>query len=430
MNINKIQISNYKSYKKLDIEFKKFNVLIGPNAAGKSNCIQSLTFFRHIISYGLNNAISLQGGLEFLRNMNIGDKDNRISFSIWFSPDKNFKFFKTHNRIKYRFEIYEFLYEFTLKINDDEEKYSIIEDKLTQKYNLFKLGRKATSKTFITNSEFAIIKHNEKFRFKAKRNKNVDFKANELSEIFFIGFEDFTIEKRLLKTSQLKKTLMFETPLYFMPHLETLKRDFANISIYDIDPKQSKQATSIAGKSDLDEDGGNIALVLKRILADEMEKRKFLNLIKYLLPFVKSLKVERLLDKYLRIGIQENYSSDNSIPGFLLSDGTVFVLAILIALYFEDKPIVVFEEPERRLHPKLISKVIDMVKDASESKQIILSTHNPEIVKYAGIENIIFIARDKDGFSIIGKPNEKEEVMTFLENEIGIDELFVQGLLG
>ena len=40
MAIKKIKISNFKSFKNLEIELGKFNVLIGANASGKSNFIQ------------------------------------------------------------------------------------------------------------------------------------------------------------------------------------------------------------------------------------------------------------------------------------------------------------------------------------------------------------------------------------------------------
>jgi hypothetical protein len=52
------------------------------------------------------------------------------------------------------------------------------------------------------------------------------------------------------------------------------------------------------------------------------------------------------------------------------------------------------------------------------------------VVKHASIENLLLISRDNEGFSIISRPADKEEVRTFLENEIGIEELYVQNLLG
>ena len=122
-------------------------------------------------------------------------------------------------------------------------------------------------------------------------------------------------------------------------------------------------------------------------------------------------------------------SKNKYLPASLISDGTINLTALIIALYFEKKQICIVEEPERNIHPYLISKVIDMMKDASQNKQIIISTHNPEIVKYAGLENILLVSRDKDGFSTITRPVEKDEIKIFLENEMGIEELYVQNLL-
>ena len=73
--------------------------------------------------------------------------------------------------------------------------------------------------------------------------------------------------------------------------------------------------------------------------------------------------------------------------------------------------------------------MVDMMKDASKKKQIIITTHNPEIVKYAGLENLLLISRDKEGFSTISRPKDNKRVKTFMQNELGLDELYVQNLL-
>ena len=72
---------------------------------------------------------------------------------------------------------------------------------------------------------------------------------------------------------------------------------------------------------------------------------------------------------------------------------------------------------------------MDMMKDASRNKQIIVTTHSPEVVKHAGLENILLISRDKDGFSTISRPSKKKEVKVFLKNQLGLDELYVQNVL-
>ncbi|WP_443146893.1 AAA family ATPase [Petrotoga sp. 8T1HF07.NaAc.6.1] len=93
------------------------------------------------------------------------------------------------------------------------------------------------------------------------------------------------------------------------------------------------------------------------------------------------------------------------------------------------KLLTIIEEPERNIHPSLISGVVLMLKEASQKKQIIVTTHNPEMVRHTDLESILLISRDKEGFSNISRPVEKKEVKTFLKNEIGIEELYVQDLL-
>ena len=51
------------------------------------------------------------------------------------------------------------------------------------------------------------------------------------------------------------------------------------------------------------------------------------------------------------------------------------------------------------------------------------------MVRYTDIDNILLVHRDNKGFSQISRPSEKEEVKIFLENEMGIEELYVQNLL-
>ena len=231
----------------------------------------------------------------------------------------------------------------------------------------------------------------------------------------------------LRKEKFLLNTLLIKTPLFFLPPLEEI---FSNISVYDFDPKLPKKATPITGKAELEEDGSNLSIILKDITENNEKRRKLFNLVKDLLPFIGNLDVEKFGGKSLLFKLQEIYFKNQYLPASLISDGTINITALIIALYFEKKPLTIIEEPERNIHPYLISKVVDMMKDASQKKQIVLTTHNPEIVKYAGLDNILLISRDKEGFSIVSRPVDKKEVKAFLENEIGVEELYVQNLLG
>jgi predicted ATPase len=204
---------------------------------------------------------------------------------------------------------------------------------------------------------------------------------------------------------------------------------FEDIATYDFDPKLPKKGTPITGKADLEEDGSNLAIVLKNIIGDGDRKRKLENLLGDLLPFVAGLEVEKFVDKSLLFNLRETHAKKQSLPAPLISDGTINVTALIAALYFEKKPVAIIEEPERNIHPSLISKVMGMMKDASKSKQIIVTTHNPEVVRHADIGDVLLVSRNGEGFSTISRPSENNEVRVFLQNEMGLEELFVENLL-
>lgn len=61
--IKKLKAKNYKSLKGVQIELRKFNVLIGPNASGKSNLLDSLAFLSDTIQGDIREkAINPRGG--------------------------------------------------------------------------------------------------------------------------------------------------------------------------------------------------------------------------------------------------------------------------------------------------------------------------------------------------------------------------------
>ena len=84
---------------------------------------------------------------------------------------------------------------------------------------------------------------------------------------------------------------------------------------------------------------------------------------------------------------KESYFKDRLIPATMVSDGTINVTALICALYFQDNPLAIVEEPERNIHPSLIAKIANMMKDASSQKQIIVTTHSTEMIRHVDIEN-------------------------------------------
>jgi len=415
MSIKRIEVKNFKSFKELKIDPGKFNVIIGANASGKSNFVHIFEFLRDITSSGLDNAISMQGGVEYLRNLNIGASE---PLSIKVVSDQEFRWGLETKVGLIGIKTYEVIYEFALRFNKRGSGFRIVNDELSQKCKFFKLerkGKKIEEKEILGDGEIIISRSNGRVKVDLNKPSKVPLKKEVI-------FPPFLQEEKLPEHK-----LLLETP-YFPPPLESI---FSEISIYDFDPKLAKKATPITGKAELEEDGNNLPIILKNITENRERRRKLFNLVKDLLPFVENLDVEKFADKSLLFKLKESYFKTQYLPASLISDGTINMTALIVALYFEKKPFVIIEEPERNIHPSLISKVVEMMKDASQTqkKQIVVTTHNPEFVKYAGLENILLVSRNEAGFSTVSRPADKEEVKAFLKNDIGIEELYIQNLL-
>lgn len=64
--IDYIEIENYKSIRKMHLEMKPINILIGSNGVGKSNFISFFRFLRNIYEQNLKNYTAEEGGTEDL----------------------------------------------------------------------------------------------------------------------------------------------------------------------------------------------------------------------------------------------------------------------------------------------------------------------------------------------------------------------------
>ena len=412
MRIKKIKVTNFKSFDELEVELNDFNIVIGANASGKSNFVHIFEFLRDIVDHGLENAISMQGDSEFLRNVNIGGDR---SFSVEVTVDNTNDFSALLNII----DGCEMVYRFALEFQNGKPGFKITEDKLFIKIDFErqnqKKGTKETGELIITNNKGEVKREDHNLP-KAVSDDEYSLMLRIIRTRLTLDFEKLKGEELLLETSYFKSP--FDFPDVFL-----------SVPVYNFDPRLAKKAIPITGMAELEEDGSNLAIVLRSIMHDEYSKKQFLNLINDVLPFVEGLDVQKFADRFLQVHLKEIYSKNKLMPAFLLSDGTLNITALIIALYFSKKPLLIIEEPERNILPHLISKIVEIMREVSAKKQIIVTTHNPEIIKHARLEDLLFIARDQEGFSQVSRPAEKEKVKIFLENEIGIDELYIQDLL-
>ena len=410
MHITKIRLQNFKSYRDVEVDLRHFNVLVGPNASGKSNFISALQFLRDIERHGLENAIALQGGVEYLVNLNAPNGKLRIEIIL-----------------------------------HENDKPSHVEHLMfvSSSDAILILNRKITYNLEITP------KRNQTYSFYEKIKMTSQVNATDERQIPINGKKGYFIEegsnkngKRELKSNirELHGLFSFSDdravhgePVPFFTHKDTFlpisNPFFPNWSIYNFANIKSHLPSSIKSKAQLEENASNIAMVIKRLLENEGQKKRFVNIIKSVLPHVEDVSAERNdFEQSVMFGFKEKYF-DHPIAGSLLSDGSINLTALVLALFFEKGDVNIFEEPDASLHPALMERLAGLFRDAARQKQIIITTHNPELIKHLALEDLLLLNRNDEGYSNVIRPAEKQMVKTFLENDMGLDELFVQNLL-
>ncbi len=410
MKIKRIRAENFKSYKKVNIELNNLNFIIGGNASGKSNYVNILKFFNDIIYYGLDDAILLQGGIKYLFNSN-GRKNGSIS--LYFEIDLT----EEEKEISKIFTAEKSLYlpnmlNYTLKIKPNEkgEGYKISKEKIEIKFEQL---QKNDENTFASNFYNLVINKD----INGAITGNFDNELYNKDEFISLRYIE-----RFIKREGILLTNFFAAFAIFY-------RYESKIKIYNFDVNLLKSPSSIVARSELEEDGSNLVNIIQQLLKNKVKKEKLSKLIKLILPFIDEIKIENNVNKSVFFKVKESYNK-KEFPSYMLSDGTVNILAVIVALYFQDdNAVIVLEEPERNIHPKLLSTLVSILSDVSDKKQIFVTTHNPFIIKEANLDDIYLVSRDENGISNITKPIDDERIKTFLENDLGIEDLFVDGIL-
>ncbi len=276
MPVTNLVLENFKSFNSLNVKFGSFNVLIGANASGKSNFTQVFKFLKDIQVHGLDNAVSLQGGVEYLRNINIGSSAP-LSLTITYNDKYMSQSVLMRDREMGRVYVNETEYKFAIRFKKTRLSFEIVEDRLTQKGMYISRGPKRKD----DESSRAEIVHSisdEKLRKDVKI-----FEGDSVREGNVLPSMRFPQGGGLRSEQWDKKTLILQTPL---PH-------FPGIGIYDFDPKLPKKATPITGKVELEEDGSNLAIVIKQIISRPSARKQLADLFKDLLPFISNVDIEK-----------------------------------------------------------------------------------------------------------------------------------------
>ena len=368
--ITSLELENWKSFESATLYIDPLTILIGTNAAGKSNILDAFLFLQRIAS-GLSIQESIEGTttIEPLRGG-----------SNWVIKKPSSCFC-----IKLTFEYLGVGYCFSISIKSEDSSFHVMDESL-QAINT------NNSKLYWVNSDNG-----------------------------FANIVNYTSVKQDQKSLPCKATLpvfrQLEVIADIHPESASVIESLTYIleNLFILDPMPSKMRGYSQLSKTLRQDASNIAGVLAAFSIEKKEQVE-----KTIIEYVKSLP-EKDLKRIYTVTVGE-FNKDailmceegwedahtDKIDANGMSDGTLRYLSIVTALLTRpENSLFIIEEVDNGLHPSRAVNLLAMLKTlgAKRNIDVLVTTHNPAILDAAGHKMVPFISavhRDrKTGSSLI-----------------------------
>jgi predicted ATPase len=420
-----VTLTNYRSFKNQTFDFDKFNVLIGENSSGKSSLIKFLLALKQTLQAPANREINLLFSGEYV---DLGSYGESIYYHDQSLPLK-FQFAFGQQYVEYFFLFMNaFQYRPNAKNNRLIEEYlddNVIDSKSEVSYELTKdLNVHSTIKTRIKNSVLGelVVEYLVEDSKSSKTNlleprcnlKYLDYSSKTIFVIENVGFSkdgflsiidgsDMRIGCRTIfgltedgvhkfNKKELEDKIYDSNRLFQRVAFLLVIQNFLRLTIESIEyinpihtslerfaiRKDKRKFTTI---NDLDD-------VLSFFNAMDATKeqvfKKYVKILKRL-GIADDLKIigdERLPITELRVKVKDLMSNISDV-GYGVSLQLPIILKALLADSMADgiRKIIIIEQPEVHLHPKLHSALVETLVELSKHTTYFIETHSEHVVR-------------------------------------------------
>ncbi len=342
--ITRVVLRNYKSIPVCDVQLQPLTFLVGPNGAGKSNFLDSLRFVADALNSSLDHALRDRGGINDVRRRSGGHPNHfgiRLDFTLPAGVTGHYAF-RIIARERGGYEV--------------QSEECVIQD--AQLFAPQKYFRVVNGK--VTNSSVDVAP------------------VADCSRLYLVNASG-------------------------LPEFRPVYEAFSRMGFYNFNLDKIRDLQIPETGDMLMPDGSNLTSVLARF--SRPAKQHIEGYLAKIAPGIHGVRVKEL-------GHKETLEFRQSMAGakypwrFLannMSEGTLRALGILVALFQGNHDeqhrvmLVGIEKPEMALHPAALGVLLDALRDAAESTQIVLTSHSPDLLdnKDLNAESILAVeARD------------------------------------
>ncbi len=202
------------------------------------------------------------------------------------------------------------------------------------------------------------------------------------------------------------------------------------IRVLALDSAVMRRPVSPSAGREFSVDGANLPLVIQDLEKQHHRSYKdWIEHVKTILPEIERVHVrERSSDRFRYLAIEYSHMA-RQVPSWLVSDGTLRVLALTLLAYLPEQPrIYLIEEPENGIHPRAIEGVFQSLSSVYDG-QVLVATHSPLFLSLAEPAHILCFGRTASGAVDIVS-GDRHPALKHWHGQTDLQTLYAAGVLG
>jgi predicted ATPase len=347
--VKTLRLRNFLSYgpNSEETEMKSLNVLIGANGSGKSNLIEALSLLKATPTNLVAPIREGGGAREWIWKGENALPSAEIQATVAGPSGHALRYAFSFATVGQRFELVDEYLEEKEKTNDTEDDVYF--------YYRYQHGHPAVNARNPKPGPQSVLEP-PRYRRQLQR-------------------EDLLPDQSVL--SQRKDPDQY-------PELTHVGSQFSKMRLYREWNLGRYTAPRLPQKPDMPEDflvedGSNLVMILNSLEHQLKVKRRLLKYLRRLYPDIEDV-TTRVTEGTVQLFVHESGLTD-PIPATRLSDGTLRYLALLsILCHPTPPPVICIEEPELGLHPDAQRCIAELMIEAAERTQLVVTTHSETLV--------------------------------------------------
>jgi predicted ATPase len=457
--LTNINVDGFRSLSHFEMATRPgLNILIGPNGSGKSNIISFFQFLSRIMSGGLNDAVSLAGGVgAFFQKTGEQRFQNEIHVvlrGLTYTLERDLIGERARDAAWLQYE-----YEFTVQASERFDSIVFSQQKLNLKKVPGASDILPEYKPLSQDKDWDIVitssSDPSQIRVAELKERTIDVARHRKVE------KGQAMKEQLLELLQFDESGLQSTSLVSVAArpidvVGFIVDDLLGGETLNINPNKVKEPEDSAREPGIRSDGSGLAATLWHMTNEpvyrrptrfpmwspfsQRRRRRWPKEIYEQLQSLTQLVNEQIIkvdvvndpfDNQLKIKMKMRIEGgDIDLPLSAMSDGTIKWMSIITAI-LTSRTVFAIEEPENFLHPLMLIEILKLMRSTTADKFsfVIMTTHSETLLNAASPDEVVVVSMES-GVTRGRRPRDPECLANEIrETGFGLGHYYLVGAL-